>query len=404
VNESSIAEKLSISYEKYKKFSSFTLENGQIFGKLDILNLIHHLEDAFQIQTPEHWDAIAGLFDILSEKDRIRIIEMVNKSHNDVETHEIKKFIEDMPNFTSNLHVLIDAGIIEKEESLVRTSTNMNLILISLEVIRHAIILKKGNPSNVMDDPKLLFDFSNMVDHQKSGVKSGTTLNILAIGAHPGDIALGCAGMLLKAVKSGLNVYMYTLTDGGASGDTNQRTRELIESSKFIGAKAHWIDHFEDTHLSVTSDLISHIESCVNISGAGLVLTHSLNDTHPDHRAVASATLEASRFVPGIISYEIPLTRAFNPQIFYDISDVIDEKIKLIEIFKSQRDKVYFHANAIKELAAYRALQSRPNTLTPDSYVEAFEVLKVSVEKFFQLPRGPEETITEHALLHTQSY
>ena len=145
---------------------------------------------------------------------------------------------------------------------------------------------------------------------------------------------------------------MYTITRGGASGDPIQRTQELIQSSKFIGAKALWIDDFEDTHLSVNGDLISNIESFVNRSGADLVLTHSLNDTHHDHRAVASATSEAGRFVPNIISYEIPLTRDFKPQVFHDISDVIDEKIKLIQIFKSQRDKVYLHANAIKGLAA----------------------------------------------------
>ena len=211
-------------------------------------------------------------------------------------------------------------------------------------------------------------------------------LNILAIGAHPDDIELGCGGILLKAVRSGHSVYMYTITRGGASGDPNQRTQELIQSSKFIGAKALCIDNFEDTHLSVNSALISNIESFVNKSGADLVLTHSLNDTHHDHRAVASATFEAGRFVPNIISYEIPLTRDFKPQVFHDISDVIDQKIKLIEIFKSQRDKVYLRANAIKGLAAYRALQSRLNTLTlGDSYVEAFEALKVCVDKGFKL-------------------
>jgi hypothetical protein len=37
-------------------------------------------------------------------------------------------------------------------------------------------------------------------------------LNILAIGAHPDDIELGCGGLLLKAVRKGHNLWMYTLT------------------------------------------------------------------------------------------------------------------------------------------------------------------------------------------------
>ena len=210
-------------------------------------------------------------------------------------------------------------------------------------------------------------------------------MNILAIGADPDDVELGCGGILLKAVRSGHNVYMYTITRGGASGDPVQDSR-VNPVSQFIGAKALWIDDFEDTHLSVNSDLISNIESFVNRSGADLVLTHSLNDTHHDHRAVASATSEAGRFVPNIISYEIPLTRDFKPQVFHDISDVIEQNFKLIEIFKSQRDKIYLHADAIEGLRLYRALKdSRLNTLaTGDSYVEAFEALKVCVDKGFK--------------------
>jgi hypothetical protein len=61
------------------------------------------------------------------------------------------------------------------------------------------------------------------------------------------------------------------------------------------------------------------------------------------------------------MAYEIPLTKDFKPQIFYDISDVINEKVELLNLFKSQMDKLYLKANAIKGLAEYRALQSRLN-------------------------------------------
>ena len=41
-----------------------------------------------------------------------------------------------------------------------------------------------------------------------------TIMNILAIGAHPDDIELGCGGVLLKVVKQGHKIWMYTLTRG----------------------------------------------------------------------------------------------------------------------------------------------------------------------------------------------
>jgi LmbE family N-acetylglucosaminyl deacetylase len=160
-------------------------------------------------------------------------------------------------------------------------------------------------------------------------------MNILAIGAHPDDIELGCGGLLLKATKQGHNAYMYTLTHGEASGDPQLRIDELKRSSKIIGTKALWIDNFEDTKLSVSDKLINHIEFFTREAEADVVITHSLSDIHHDHKAVAASTVEAARFVPNILSYEIPLTKDFNPQVYYDISDVVEEKVKLIKLFSS---------------------------------------------------------------------
>lgn len=211
-------------------------------------------------------------------------------------------------------------------------------------------------------------------------------MNILAIGAHPDDIELGCGGLIMKAVKNGHDIYMYTLTRGEASGDPIRRTDELIQSARMIGAKKLWVDRFPDTHLSVNNELINHIERIIQGTRADLVLTHSCSDIHHDHRAAATATIEAGRFAHNILSYEIPLTKDFKPQVFHDISEVINDKISLIEMFKSQRDKVYLNSSAIVGLASYRALQSRMNS-TPENreidnvkHVEAYEVLKISLD------------------------
>ncbi|MEO9321147.1 MAG: PIG-L deacetylase family protein [Nitrososphaera sp.] len=219
-------------------------------------------------------------------------------------------------------------------------------------------------------------------------------MNILAIGAHPDDIELGCGGLLIKAARQGHDVYMYTLTRGAVSGDPAQRSKELMQSAKFIGAKALWIDNFDDTRLTAGTELINHIEFFINKADPDIIITHSLGDVHHDHKAVASSTIEAGRFIPNIMSYEIPLTKEFKPQVFYDISDVVDEKVELIKIFWSQQSKLYLKANAIKGLAEYRALQSRLNTSI--NYVEAFEVLKLCFGKEFKLWKVPSERIPKN--------
>lgn len=212
-------------------------------------------------------------------------------------------------------------------------------------------------------------------------------MDILAIGAHPDDVELGCGGLLLKAVRTGHQVYICTLTKGSASGDPRQRSQELMKSAKFIGAKDVHIGDFEDTKLTVSSELINFIEAYVDRVNPDLILTHFHGDIHHDHRAVSTATLESARFNSNILAYEIPLTRNFEPKVYYDISDVIDEKVELIRIFWSQRSKLYTKANAIKGLAEFRALQSRLNTSI--DYVETFDVLKLCLDKEFKLQKVP---------------
>lgn len=61
-------------------------------------------------------------------------------------------------------------------------------------------------------------------------------MRIAALGAHPDEIELGCDGLLLNAAINGYNAHMYKLTRGSDSGNPDERTKELIQSSKIIGA------------------------------------------------------------------------------------------------------------------------------------------------------------------------
>jgi LmbE family N-acetylglucosaminyl deacetylase len=216
-------------------------------------------------------------------------------------------------------------------------------------------------------------------------------MRILAIGAHPDDIELGCGGTLIKAARAGHQVFMYVVTRGAASGDPVQRSQELISSAKYIGVEALWIDNFEDTKLAVESKLINHIEYFIHQSNPDVILTHGLCDYHHDHRAIAESTLEAARNSQNVLAYEIPVTKNFNPQLHYDITDVIEEKLELIKVFWSQKDKLFTRASSIKGLAEYRAFQSRLSS--PISAVESFEVVKMCLTKDFNLLNMPQQVL-----------
>jgi LmbE family N-acetylglucosaminyl deacetylase len=208
-------------------------------------------------------------------------------------------------------------------------------------------------------------------------------MNILAIGAHPDDIEIGCGGLLIKAVRKGHSVYLYNLTRGEKAGMPEKRTEELKRTARYIGAKALYIDRFPDTGLSLTSDLINHIESCINICKPDLVITHPMTDTHHDHRAVAEATIEAGRNVSTMLSYEMPLTKGFEPHLYYDISDSMDAKLEMLSMFKSQSHKIFLESRAIRGLAQYRALQSRLGSEV--IYSESFQIVKAALDGNFSI-------------------
>ena len=212
-------------------------------------------------------------------------------------------------------------------------------------------------------------------------------MNILAIGAHPDDIELGCGGLLIKSARQGHNVYMYVITRGEASGDPRLRCMELIQSARFIGAKMLWIDNFEDATLSVNSKLINHLEYFIQKVHPDLILTHPIEDYHHDHRAIAKSTLEAARNSQNILAYEIPLTRDFNPQLFFDISEVKDDKNELVNIFASQKNKNFMDQSGVQALTKFRAQQSRLNSNI--EFAESFEVMKLCLNSDFSIFKFP---------------
>jgi LmbE family N-acetylglucosaminyl deacetylase len=204
-------------------------------------------------------------------------------------------------------------------------------------------------------------------------------VNILAIGAHPDDIELGCGGTLLKASKEGHKIFLYTLTRGGSAGQVIRRSNEMVNSAKSMGASILWIDDYEDSKVYLTKELINSIEFFIKKSQADIIYTHPFNDNHHDHRAIAQATVEAGRFTPNIFGYENPSTRNFNPNMYYDISDTIEAKNGLIKLHESQESKMFLNSNSVRGLSEHRAIQTRLDDKIVN--VEAFEVMKISFEK-----------------------
>ena len=62
-------------------------------------------------------------------------------------------------------------------------------------------------------------------------------VDILAIGAHPDDVELGCGGTVAKLISEGKTVAIVDLTQGelGTRGTNFTRAEEAANSAKILG-------------------------------------------------------------------------------------------------------------------------------------------------------------------------
>lgn len=200
-------------------------------------------------------------------------------------------------------------------------------------------------------------------------------MNILAIGSHPDDIEIGCGGTLIKYARSGHNVYLFVLTDGSFGGDPEIRRSEQREAAKLMGAKEVYWGSFRDTELVDNREMILKIDEVINKVNPDIVFLNYTDDVHQDHRAASQAGVSATRYVKEVLFFEVPTTQHFEPDIFVDINDVLDDKVKLLEMHASQvhRTKVenLTILESAKSCATFRGFQGRVK------YAEGFKALRV---------------------------
>jgi LmbE family N-acetylglucosaminyl deacetylase len=184
-------------------------------------------------------------------------------------------------------------------------------------------------------------------------------VNVLAIGAHPDDIELGCGGALLRHVARGDHVTMLVMTTGQRGVTTSSRVFEQQEAARAIGASLRW-GRFEDGTIPRGTATIAAIDEAISATDAHVLYTHAPRDSHQDHRAVAVASLAAARRMRAVLYYETPSTQRFEPTVYVDIADVLDDKIRALCAHESQVMRAgAVDLEAIEAGARFRGSQGR---------------------------------------------
>lgn len=202
--------------------------------------------------------------------------------------------------------------------------------------------------------------------------------SVLAVGAHPDDIELGCGGALAKHVAAGDRVTMLVVTRGEEGpGDSQERVREQLRAVEVLGVhELLWGQGFGDCRVSLQEfELVHLIEDAIEKSSTTIVHTHTANDSHQDHRVVSRCTLGAARWVSSIMTYGGPSAIGFNPTAFVDISDSLDKKIEALMSHVSQ-------AEASEKVSAswVRSSAEHYGFLCRRTFAEGFEPARLVVD------------------------
>jgi LmbE family N-acetylglucosaminyl deacetylase len=196
---------------------------------------------------------------------------------------------------------------------------------------------------------------------------------VLAIGAHPDDIELGCAGSLSLHKLKGDKVYLLVLTKGEASGAMEVREKECRSAAEILGVDGLFFGGIEDTRVHDGKATIDVIETIINRVKPDIIYAPDPKDTHQDHRNTGHATLSACRRCKMILLYEGASThRDFIPQVFVNIEKTFELKKQATAVFGSQlnnhRGGYVSAVRGIEGLAKYRGYQAGVDV------AEAFEV------------------------------
>jgi bacillithiol biosynthesis deacetylase BshB1 len=180
-------------------------------------------------------------------------------------------------------------------------------------------------------------------------------LDILAIGVHPDDVELGCAGTLMSAIAEGKKVGIVDLTRGelGTRGTAETRKVEARNAANILGIEIRenlgMADGFfqnDESHQRLLIQAIRKFQPTI-------ILANAPEDRHPDHGRSSKMVSDAA-FLSGLRKIVTKLDgkeqqewrptyvfhylqdRFLQPSFVVDISKFMDKKLASVLAYSTQ--------------------------------------------------------------------
>nr|WP_315147238.1 bacillithiol biosynthesis deacetylase BshB1 [uncultured Flavobacterium sp.] len=180
-------------------------------------------------------------------------------------------------------------------------------------------------------------------------------LDILAFGAHPDDVELGCSGTIAKEISLGKKVGIIDLTRGelGTRGTVEIRNQEAAAAAKILGVSVRENLDMRDGFFVNDEAHQLKIIKMIRKYQPEIVICNAIEDRHIDHGKGSQLVSDAC-FLSGLMKIETELNgenqKAWRPKLVYhymqwknltpdfvvDISGFNEKRVASILAYSSQ--------------------------------------------------------------------
>lgn len=201
------------------------------------------------------------------------------------------------------------------------------------------------------------------------GDRSGP-YQVLALGAHPDDIEIGCGATLMRLFGEGAIAALRWVVLTGTADRANEARRSAAALAGATPLEVS-VEAFADGFLPWSGDEVKRYMESLKAFGPDIVFTHRLEDAHQDHRLLSELTWQTFRDVI-ICEYEIPKYEADlgHPNLYVSVTEELAQRKAehLRAHFPSQRARRWFTDDTFRALLRLRGIESNSPTGLAEAY------------------------------------